>query len=113
MSTESMMEDPGLLTMDPNSSADYYNFGPIENGFNHSYNNTFPEIDYCRLANFTYLNVSCDTTLDYSVPLYGYCAPVLLLITLTANSLIVIVLSRRNMTSPTNMVLMGEFLCYF
>ena len=42
--------------------------------------------------------------------LYGFLTPVLLLITMTANSLIVIVLSRRNMATPTNSVLMGKFL---
>jgi hypothetical protein len=59
--------------------------------------------------NVTYFNVSCETILNYSVPLYGYITPILLLITMTANSLIVIVLSRRNMATPTNSVLMGKF----
>lgn len=108
------MTDSELLTMDPNSSSDYSNFGYIENGFNHNYNNTtFPETDYCFLAaNYSYLNISCGAELSYSLPMYGLCTPILLLITMTANSLIVIVLSRRNMTSPTNMVLMGEIFCY-
>ncbi|XP_035784576.1 sex peptide receptor-like [Anopheles albimanus] len=62
-------------------------------------------------GNVSYLNVSCETILSYSIPLYGYCTPVLLLITLTANSLIVIVLSKRSMASPTNFVLMAMALC--
>ncbi|KFB47862.1 sex peptide receptor [Anopheles sinensis] len=62
-------------------------------------------------GNMTYLNVSCETILNYSIPLYGYCTPVLLLVTLTANSLIVIVLSKRSMVSPTNCVLMAMALC--
>ncbi|XP_050098649.1 sex peptide receptor [Anopheles aquasalis] len=62
-------------------------------------------------GNVSYLNVSCETILSYSIPLYGYCIPALLLITLTANSLIVIVLSKRSMASPTNFVLMAMALC--
>lgn len=58
--------------------------------------------------NISYLNVSCETILSYSVPLYGYCTPFLLLTTVTANTLIVLVLNKRNMATPTNMVLMGE-----
>lgn len=76
--------------------------------------NSNSTIDYCNLSTDSYLNISCDTILNYSLPLYGYFTPILLLITITANSLIVVVLSRRNMTSPTNMVLMGEytFVCH-
>lgn len=65
------------------------------------------------IGNMTYLNISCESELEYSIPLYGYCTPFLLLITMTANSLIVIVLSRRNMATPTNSVLMGKFLLIF
>ncbi|GAB0090701.1 AGAP012426-PA [Sergentomyia squamirostris] len=66
--------------------------------------------EYClnHYENITYLNVSCEIVLDYGIPLYGYCTPFLLFITMTANLLIVIVLSRRSMATPTNMVLMGE-----
>uniref|UniRef100_A0A182MDV7 G-protein coupled receptors family 1 profile domain-containing protein n=1 Tax=Anopheles culicifacies TaxID=139723 RepID=A0A182MDV7_9DIPT len=59
-------------------------------------------------GNTTYLNVSCETILNYSLPLYGYCIPVLLVITLAANSLIIIILKKRTMASPTNFILMGE-----
>lgn len=57
--------------------------------------------------NMTYLNISCETNLSYSVPLYGYFAPFLLFTTVTANTLIVLVLSKRNMATPTNSVLRG------
>ena len=63
-------------------------------------------------GNITYLNISCETQLSYSLPLYGYITPFLILITIIANSLIVIVLSRRNMTTPTNSVLLGNFHIY-
>lgn len=59
-------------------------------------------------GNITYLNVSCETVLSYSVPLYGYCTPFLLLTTVTANTIIVLVLNKRNMATPTNLVLMGK-----
>lgn len=66
---------------------------------------------YCHdhTANFSYLNVSCESNLQFSIILYGYFTPFLLLVTMVANSLIVVVLSRRNMASPTNSVLMGEY----
>lgn len=38
----------------------------------------------------------------------GFIAPFFILITLVANSAIVIVLSKKNMQTPTNAVLMGE-----
>ncbi|XP_055704597.1 sex peptide receptor [Phlebotomus papatasi] len=69
--------------------------------------------EYCmnRYENITYLNISCEIVLDYGIPLYGYCTPFLLFITMTANLLIVIVLSRRSMATPTNSVLMAMALC--
>lgn len=62
--------------------------------------------------NISYLNISCETILSYSVPLYGYCTPFLLLTTVTANTLIVLVLNKRNMATPTNLVLMGMYCIY-
>lgn len=77
----------------------------------------FDEDAYCRNLDFshnlTYLNVSCETNLDYSVPLYGFCSPFLLFTTVLANTLIVLVLSKRNMATPTNSVLMGELYIMF
>lgn len=70
--------------------------------------------EYCLnvFENISYLNISCETILSYSVPLYGYCTPFLLLTTVTANTLIVLVLNKRNMATPTNLVLMGMYFCY-
>lgn len=73
----------------------------------------FDEQVYCinrDFDNVTYLNVSCETDLAYSVPLYGYCSPFLLFTTVLANTLIVMVLNKRNMATPTNMVLMGKII---
>lgn len=72
---------------------------------------SFIEEEHCmnhNTNNVSYLNVTCETILNYSIPLYGFCMPFLLFITVTANSLIVLVLSKRNMATPTNMVLMGK-----
>lgn len=62
-----------------------------------------------RAGNISYLNVSCEFELEYATPLYGFCIPFLLFVTVTANLLIVIVLSRRSMATPTNAVLMGKW----
>lgn len=101
----------GMLSLEQMSNgtdffpSDYDNDSSIENVTHDFYYG-------CRMmaGNYSYLNVSCDSELQYSVPLYGYCTPFLLLITMTANSLIVIVLSRRNMATPTNSVLMGKLI---
>lgn len=47
---------------------------------------------------------------DNIFPFYnpGYIAPIFIIITLIANSAIVVVLSRKNMQTPTNAVLLGK-----
>ncbi|KAG4076060.1 hypothetical protein HA402_010855 [Bradysia odoriphaga] len=78
------------------------------------YDDIYYEDMYCmnvNMNNMSYLNISCETNLSYSVPLYGYFAPFLLFTTVTANTLIVLVLSKRNMATPTNLVLMAMALC--
>ncbi|XP_030079383.1 sex peptide receptor [Drosophila hydei] len=61
--------------------------------------------------NMTYWNLTCDSPLDYALPLYGYCMPFLLFMTIISNSLIVLVLSKKSMATPTNFVLMGMAIC--
>lgn len=85
-------------TMENNGTADLQDFGYGGVGDCNNY-----------YENISYLNISCETILSYSVPLYGYCTPFLLLTTVTANTLIVLVLNKRNMATPTNLVLMGEW----
>ncbi|XP_018324154.1 sex peptide receptor [Agrilus planipennis] len=58
-----------------------------------------------------HLNVTCELPLTYAIPLYGYFMPILLVITIVANTLIVVVLSKRHMRTPTNVVLMAMALC--
>ncbi|XP_017054983.1 sex peptide receptor [Drosophila ficusphila] len=67
----------------------------------------------CRQVdnNVSYWNLTCDSPLDYAMPLYGYCMPFLMIITIISNSLIVLVLSKKSMATPTNFVLMGMAIC--
>ncbi|XP_060846755.1 sex peptide receptor [Rhopalosiphum padi] len=54
-----------------------------------------------------YLNVTTEMPVKYARPMYGYVMPFLLLVTIVANTLIVVVLSKRHMRTPTNVVLMS------
>lgn len=58
-----------------------------------------------------YMNITSEMPIAYAVPLYGYIMPFLLIITIVANTLIVVVLSKRHMRTPTNIVLMAMALC--
>lgn len=103
----SMVTDERLnIDSDNNGSAISNSPNQTENSFSELEN-----ITYCHdhTGNFSYLNVSCESNLQFSIVLYGYFTPLLLLVTLVANSLIVVVLSKRNMASPTNFVLMGKY----
>ncbi|XP_060663337.1 sex peptide receptor [Drosophila nasuta] len=62
-------------------------------------------------GNNSYWNITCDSPLGYALPLYGYCMPFLLIMTIISNSLIVLVLSKKSMATPTNFVLMGMAIC--
>ncbi|GAB6027467.1 hypothetical protein CHUAL_001723 [Chamberlinius hualienensis] len=44
---------------------------------------------------------------SYAIPMYGYIMPFLLVITVVSNTLIVVVLSKRHMKTPTNLVLLA------
>ncbi|CAH0718547.1 unnamed protein product, partial [Brenthis ino] len=88
---------------------------------NYSYNenqsdvfefSNFTSEDYCASNHsHVYLNVTCEFPINYAEPMYGYIAPFLLATTTVANTLIVVVLSRRHMRTPTNVVLMAMALC--
>ncbi|CAB3378167.1 Hypothetical predicted protein [Cloeon dipterum] len=54
-----------------------------------------------------HLNVTEELPIKYAQPLYGYVMPFLLVVTIIANTLIVVVLSKRHMRTPTNVVLMA------
>lgn len=78
-------------------------------------NTTFPDDNVFNISNGSctedYINVTCEIPPRYAVPLYGYIMPYLLVITIIANTLIVVVLSKRHMRTPTNVVLMAMALC--
>lgn len=57
-----------------------------------------------KQANIIVVN---ELDIRYALPLYGYFMPVLILITMVANTLIIVVLSKRHMRTPTNTVLMA------
>lgn len=54
-----------------------------------------------------YLNITVDLDIRYALPLYGYIMPFLVVVTIIANTLIVLVLSKKHMRTPTNLVLMA------
>lgn len=71
-----------------------------------------PELDlndsYSYSTNETnYVNITTEIEIKYAVPLYGYCVPFLFIITIIANTLVVVVLAKRHMRTPTNVVLMA------
>lgn len=68
---------------------------------------------YSNITNETvyYLNITDESPVKYAQPLYGYFVPFLLVVTIIANTLIVLVLSKRHMRTPTNAVLMAMALC--
>jgi neuromedin U receptor 1 len=53
------------------------------------------------------LNVTRELPIQYAQPLYGYVMPFLLVVTIISNTLIVVVLSKRHMRTPTNVVLIA------
>lgn len=55
----------------------------------------------------SYLNITTLFPIRYAQVLFGYCMPFLFVIILIANTLIVIVLSKRHMRTPTNVVLLA------
>ncbi|XP_072375653.1 sex peptide receptor [Diabrotica undecimpunctata] len=64
-----------------------------------------------NMSNIDFLNITLEMPITYATPLYGYLMPILLVVTMVANTLIVIVLSKRHMRTPTNVVLMAMALC--
>ncbi|GJQ79651.1 SPR [Trypoxylus dichotomus] len=58
-----------------------------------------------------YINVTNEMPINYAIPMYGHTMPFLLIITIIANTLIVVVLSKRHMRTPTNIVLIAMALC--
>jgi hypothetical protein len=53
------------------------------------------------------LNITESTPLEYAMIMYGYIMPFLLILTIVANTLIVLVLAQKHMRTPTNLVLLS------
>lgn len=53
------------------------------------------------------VNVTADVPIEYAMVMFGYIMPLLLILTIIANTLVVIVLSRKHMITPTNIVLLA------
>jgi hypothetical protein len=70
-------------------------------------------IDECGSANlsiFTHcriLNISQRQPEWLAIPLYGYAFPIIVAITFATNSLVILILSNRNLRTPTNHVLLA------
>lgn len=62
-------------------------------------------------SDMSYINVTNELPINYAIPMYGQTMPFLLIITIIANTLIVVVLSKRHMRTPTNVVLIAMALC--
>lgn len=112
-SSSGEMKDSNFLKLTMTTSK--YEDSDILNSFQVENSTNLSEAHYCQneFMNVSYLNVSCDSLIEYSVPLYGYMMPFLLIITVTANTLIILVLSKRNMSTPTNFVLKCEYICVY
>lgn len=72
--------------------------------FNHNNNSM---VNNATMGGNRYLNITADLDISYALPLYGYIMPFLVVITIIANTLIVLVLSKKHMRTPTNLVLMA------
>jgi len=53
------------------------------------------------------IQINAKVPLDWALPLYGFLMPLVVAITLLTNSFIVVVLSQRQLRTPTNVVLGG------
>ncbi|KAL3256055.1 hypothetical protein MRX96_017259 [Rhipicephalus microplus] len=49
--------------------------------------------------------------IEFALPLLGYAMPALLVVTIIANTFVVVVLAQRHMRTPTNIVLLGMAVC--
>lgn len=56
----------------------------------------------CRIKNISWRQPEW-----FAVPLYGYVAPLIVAVTIVTNTLVVIVLSHKNLRTPTNYVLLA------
>ncbi|XP_013783477.1 sex peptide receptor-like [Limulus polyphemus] len=75
--------------------------------FEEDINNTKEIYNLPNLSDIHLLNITQDVPFEYAMPLFGYIMPSLLLVTIVANTLIVVVLAQRHMRTPTNLLLLA------
>lgn len=61
---------------------------------------------FLNTSMITVINISAVVPIELGVPVYGYLAPIVILTTLLTTSFIVVVLSRPQLRSPTNRILL-------
>jgi len=101
-SKESSSNSPDLwplrLSLEHNSSNNF-------NNESHSNHNITVHSNLSMIDDL--LNITRSTPLEYAMVMYGYIMPFLLILTIVANTLIVLVLVQKHMRTPTNLVLMS------
>jgi hypothetical protein len=86
------------LSLYYNSNDSFYNETDLYDN-----NTSFPNQDFTEGL----LNITESTPLEYAMIMYGYIMPFLLILTIVANTLIVLVLAQKHMRTPTNLVLLS------
>ncbi|XP_067684111.1 sex peptide receptor-like [Haliotis asinina] len=61
--------------------------------------------------NYTFFDLEEEAPVDLAVPLMGYAAPVVVFLTLVLNAVVVVILTRRRLRSPTNAILVSIAVC--
>lgn len=75
----------------------------VEGNVTHHYANE-SDVFYC--SNDSVYNITKIVPIEYAKVMYGIMMPILVVITLISNSLIIMVMTRRHMQTPTNLVLL-------
>lgn len=93
-----------ILSRSTNNNNNMSGYGDTNYTSPHLQDSESPDYIYGQIQALHFENLF---PLKYSVPLNGYIAPVLILLTLVTNSLVIVVLMKKHMRSPTNVLLAG------
>lgn len=99
------MEESSIPLYPPHSDEESHQFLLEED--QEPVNCTTEALEYNIQNCSSYLNITTQFPIKYAQTLFGYCMPFLFVITLIANTLIVVVLAKRHMRTPTNVVLLA------
>jgi len=97
---------PLALSSEWHNSSHKFNETVLETEFIQN-NTSFTNISLSESFMPDIINITELTPLEYAMVMYGYIMPFLLLLTLVANTLIVLVLAQKHMRTPTNLVLLS------